>query len=206
MDFVEAWPEIKGDILASRRVRVPDYSEDALGFVGGGRAEVVKIERLLGKKLPKEFAYYVEKLAPLENRSFEQIPMPFMVYFELYSFTNLSADIYPEWRESEKTHLREPFFIGEDGSNVVVLDLGHPYCPTYLSGEYGLDLLAYSFADFMRILSYRELQLTIFDAGADYDTYDNSVENPRWAEGEAKIKKRIMEIAPDCLKAWHHDV
>ena len=203
MEFAEAWPEIKRNLLASRRVRIPDYSEEALGFIGGGKAEVIKIEKLLGKKLPKGFAYYVEKLAPREDYMFEQIPMPFMPFFELYSSANLSSDIYPKWRESEKADLKEPFLIGDDSSNDVVLDLGHPYCPAYLSGELGRDLLAHSFVDFMRILSYRELQLTILDAGTDYEAYDNNVEDPRWADGKTKIKKKIIEIAPDCLEAWY---
>ncbi len=202
MMIAEAWPEITENILASRRVRLPEYREESLSFTGGGRDEVVKIEKLLGRRLPKEFACYVAKLAPLENEPFEQINMPFSPYFELYSSKNLSMDIFPEWRESLKLELAEPFIVGDDGSCIVVINLEHPSCPAYLSGEYGTDLLAHSFADFLRILSYRDLILNTVDEGTDDDNYDEAIENPRWAEAARQIEKRVLEIAPECLEMW----
>lgn len=202
MKLAQTWPEIEANILASRRAKISGYSEEALGFIGGGRDTIVKIERLLEKKLPNEFSYYVAALAPREDYNFEAIPTPFGPYLELYSFTKLSLDVYPEWRKGERTRMAEPFLVGDDGACAVVLDLGHPYCPAYLSGELGTDLLAHSFANFLLILSCHDLVYTTVDAETDYKNRGYSKPDPRWDEAANRIKAKISEIAPDCMEAW----
>lgn len=208
MKLAEAWLEIQGYYQT-----MPGESASETEFVGGGKAAVYRIEQELGKKLFREFVYYVEKLAPRSNQPFEQIPMPFMTFLDLYSYANLGLHNYPTVREDLKDHLGEPFLIGEDGSNVVLIDLGKPACPVYLEGEDTHyrdtdppELLAHSLADFLRILFYRELTLAMLEAETNYDDYDDSVEGPRWQEAKAKIKQKILDVAPDCLKAWRWNV
>ncbi len=196
MLFEEACTEIERFLLEVARAEFPETP--ALRRSDVGEDVVGALEVKLKRSLPTEFKAYMRK-------GIFGTFLPFYQDFELLRPEELGPESSEYWGDFPEAAgiLGTPLVIGTDASVAFVADLDDSACPVFRVDEvydWIPQKMAHSLADFLYLLSYREMIYGVSLALGEANGWKPDKTGSQAAH--EKVNNKIRELAPECLSQW----
>lgn len=198
MTFTKAWPETQAFMLEAIKAESWQTEHTALG---SGDVAVVELERSLGKALPEEFEFYIR------NHLSENGYREFYQDFRLFNYKAVAFGEELEWWGDLLTVDEVGFtalIIGQATAIAFFIDFDDPACPGYRAddaNDHIPELTAFSLADFLYLLSFREMLHRQHHAWRRQNSWQ--VDKQRSKANFEAMKKKLELIAPDSLEHWY---
>jgi hypothetical protein len=201
------------DIIKKVAIPAEEMDKNFFGFVGGGEQEVIRVNNVVGAKIPLELADYLRYYCPLKKLGV----CDYLSGTHLFPYKEIATyDLQRSWgfntfTEEDKDNpysMDNYMVIGYDHLIGLVIDIDDPNCPLYFSDAAvnSLQLAASSLANGLYLLKYFDFVNTKYrDDEYEWDEkLDNALPPSRkWQKGLDLFQAKLDELAPEAkIEDW----